>query len=80
MQLTLIWRCMGFLPTACYLASAQTSPLSTFPPAPFNFSGKWACRGMFRTGKPHEATFTGDVVVGGKWLELPEVDTLPATG
>ncbi|HEY7405606.1 MAG TPA: hypothetical protein VIB39_18930 [Candidatus Angelobacter sp.] len=28
----------------------------------------------------HKATFTGAVVIGGKWLELSEQDVEPATG
>jgi len=60
--------------------SAQSHPTSALPPAPFSFSGRWQCQGVFRSGKPHEATYNGDVVLGGKWLELTEVDTVPATG
>ncbi len=59
---------------------AQPAPLSALPPAPFTFQGKWACQGAFRAGKPHEAAFTGDVILGGKWIEMNEVDTVPATG
>ena len=66
--------------SAAISVPAQTAPLSALPPAPFTFPGKWACQGSFRAGKPHEAVFTGAVVLGAKWIELDEVDTVPATG
>ena len=64
----------------CASAFPQAAPTSALPPAPFSFSGSWKCQGTFRGGKPHEAAFTGATVIGGKWLELTETDTLPATG
>ena len=64
----------------CAYAFAQTTPMTALPPAPFSFSGSWKCQGTFRGGKPHEAAFTGATVIGGKWLELTEADTLPVTG
>lgn len=70
----------GLLLSRTLSAPAQTTALSALPPAPFTFLGKWACQGSFRAGKPHEATFTGEVVLGGKWIELNEIDTVPATG
>ena len=70
----------GLLVACWRYAFAQSQPASALPPAPFSFSGQWQCQGTFRAGKPHEATFTGSVVVGGKWIELTETDTLPSTG
>jgi hypothetical protein len=58
----------------------QTGPASAFPSGGFTFAGDWKCQGTFRGGKPHESTFTGKTVVGDNWIELSEVDTLPATG
>lgn len=59
---------------------AQTGPVSALPSAGFTFSGDWKCQGTFRGGKPHESTFTGKTVIADKWIELSEIDTLPATG
>ena len=71
---------IGAASLLCPAAFAQAAPTSALPPTPFSFSGAWDCQGTFRGGKPHEAAFTGSTVVGGKWLELTETDTLPVTG
>src|ERR1700728_3593266 len=65
------------------LASAQTrnpAPLSPLPPAGFQFAGSWECEGAFGNKTTHKSLFTGAVILQGKWLELTEQDTQPATG
>ena len=60
---------------------AQASqPLSPLPPDGFTFAGTWDCVGAMHETRVHKATFTGAVVIGGKWLELSEQDVEPATG
>ena len=65
---------------ACSPAAAEGQLKSALPPAPFTFTGQWTCKGTFRAGKPHEAMFSGKLVVAGKWIELTEVDQVPKTG
>ena len=61
-------------------AAAQADkPVAVFPDD-FDFRGDWSCAGAFASGKVHRSTFSGAVVVGGKWLELSETDLEPATG
>ena len=70
----------------CYLAftsnlSAQENkPLSALPAQGFQFDGTWDCEGALGNGKVHKSTFTGTVILDGKWLELTEKDIQPATG
>lgn len=60
--------------------SAQTPPaLSPLPPQGFQFSGSWNCEGAFHGGQVHKSTYTGSVVLSGKWLRLEEQDLQPAT-
>jgi hypothetical protein len=54
--------------------------LSPLPPSEFQFTGTWNCQGAFRNNKVHRSTYTGAVILGGKWLELTERDTNPASG
>jgi hypothetical protein len=62
-------------------ASAQDSkPLMAVPDSGFKFQGAWDCAGAFGNGKTHRSTYTGSVILGGKWLELGEQDIEPATG
>jgi len=61
-------------------AQAALSPSLSALPQGFQFSSSWDCEGSFRNGQVHKSTFTGSVVVGGKWLELTEQDVEPATG
>jgi hypothetical protein len=83
-----LFRCRAFqlAVTAGFLASLSTGiaqepmSLSVLPPNGFQFSGKWNCQGSFRGGKVHESAFAGDVILDGKWIELTEQDTVPATG
>jgi hypothetical protein len=67
---------------ACgFTSPAQESKaLSVMPPDGFQFTGTWDCEGTFRSAKVHKATFTGSIILGGKWLELTEQDIQPATG
>jgi len=58
----------------------DTKPISPMPPENFRFTGTWDCEGAFRNNQVHKSIFTGVVVLGGKWLELTEQDTQPATG
>jgi hypothetical protein len=63
------------------MAGAQDAkPLSAFPLGDFQFQGSWDCAGAFGNGKTHKSIYTGSVILGGKWLELTEKDTQPATG
>jgi hypothetical protein len=61
--------------------SAQDSTaLSAIPPEGFQFTGTWDCEGTFRNNQVHKSIFSGAVILGGKWLEMTEQDTQPATG
>ncbi len=68
--------CVSF---ASLAMRAQPAP-SALPPQGFQFVGTWDCEGSFRNAQVHKSTFTGAIVVGGKWLELTEQDVQPATG
>ena len=75
--------CLLFLGSIFSLSSApaqEAKPLAALPPEGFQFTGTWDCEGAFRNAQVHKSTFTGAVVVGGKWLELAEQDIQPATG
>lgn len=62
-------------------AAAQDSKtLSAVPPTGFNFTGNWDCEGTFRNNQVHKSIYIGEAILGGKWLELSEQDTQPATG
>jgi hypothetical protein len=62
-------------------ASAQdVKPLTAVPDGGFKFQGSWECAGAFGNGKTHRSTYSGSVILGGKWLELGEQDIEPATG
>ena len=78
----IVFACILFL--ACLPASNASAqdakPLAALPPEGFQFTGTWDCEGAFRNAQAHKSTFTGAVVVGGKWLELTEQDLQPATG
>jgi hypothetical protein len=77
---------LGFLLALCWWAPmAPASPpesnaLPVLPAEGFQFAGKWDCEGTFRNNQVHKSLYTGEVVLGGKWLELSEQDTQPATG
>jgi len=69
--------------SAANLSSAHAQAANTpsiLPPNGFQFDGAWACEGSFGNGKAHRSKFTGTIVLGGKWIELTEQDTLPPTG
>ena len=71
--------CLGLaLPSLPGLAQ-NAPPLSPLPPENFQFSGSWDCEGTFRGGQVHKSSYTGAIVLGGKWLELGETDLQPAT-
>jgi hypothetical protein len=70
----------GFLASLSAGTAQENKPFSVLPPNDFQFSGKWNCKGSFRGGKVHESAFAGDVILNGKWIELTEKDTVPATG
>lgn len=57
----------------------ETKPIPAIPDN-FQFTGNWDCEGAFRNARVHKSTFTGAVILGGKWLELTEQDIQPATG
>lgn len=73
----LLFYVLAFMPGA--MAQDQ-KPLSAIPPDNFQITGSWDCEGTFRNNQVHKSTFTGAVILGGKWLELTEQDTEPATG
>jgi hypothetical protein len=58
----------------------DTKALSAIPPNGFQFQGAWDCTGAMGNGRTHRSTYTGSVILGGKWLELTEQDIEPATG
>lgn len=58
----------------------QPTPLSALPPGGFQFTGNWKCAGAFGNGRVHKSTYTGAVILGGKWLELTEQDVEPSSG
>jgi hypothetical protein len=68
------------LSASASIALAQEKPPLAANPEAFQFPGTWNCEGAFRNAKVHKATFTGAIVLGGKWIELTEQDTQPATG
>lgn len=78
----IVFACILLL--ACLPATSapaqETKPLAVLPSEGFQFTGTWDCEGAFRNAQVHKSTFTGAVVVGGKWLELTEQDIQPATG
>jgi hypothetical protein len=75
------WRMMMCLQALCLAAAAQQAqPLSALPPGKFQLAGTWDCAGAFREAQPHRSTFTGAVILDGKWIELTEKDVQPATG
>jgi len=61
-------------------ARAQTNKPLDVVPEGFDFKGNWSCAGTFRNNRVHLSTFTGAVILAGKWLELTETDVEPATG
>ena len=58
----------------------QPPPLSAMPKGGFQFTGNWTCAGAFGNGRVHKSTYTGAVILGGKWLELTEQDVEPSSG
>jgi hypothetical protein len=78
-----IYRSMFALLLCACISSApaqESKPLSAIPPDDFSFAGTWDCAGAFGNKTVHRATFTGAVILGGKWIELTEQDVEPATG
>lgn len=67
------------LTASCTLAQ-QTASMPVTPSGAFRFSGKWNCKGSFRNGKIHQASFEAAVILDDKWLELTERDVVPTTG
>lgn len=81
----IVYSCV--LLAACALSIFQAfaqdrKVLDPFPVDGFQFTGTWSCEGEFRNNKAkvHKSIYTGGVILGGKWLELTEQDTEPATG
>ena len=54
--------------------------LPVVPANGFSFVGTWSCEGTFRGGQRHQSTFTGEMILDGKWLEIREEDHVPSTG
>jgi hypothetical protein len=79
-------RVSRLVPILCLLGFAAPAlpqankPPSVLPPDGFDFTGNWDCAGAFRNNTVHKSTFTGAVILDGKWLELTEKDVQPATG
>ncbi|MGD0892732.1 MAG: hypothetical protein ABR923_14480 [Terracidiphilus sp.] len=65
---------------ACVICAQEAKPLVAVPEGSFKFQGSWDCAGSFGNGKTHKSTFSGSVILGGKWLELGEQDIEPHTG
>lgn len=79
----IVYSCVLVLCSALWtipLYGQDGKPLSPFPADGFQFTGSWSCAGTFSNNKVHRSTYTGAVILGGKWLELTEQDTEPATG
>lgn len=71
---------LAFLPGPVFAQGNPPPALSPLPPAGFQFTGSWDCDGSFRNKQIHKSTFTGEVILDGKWIELSEQDVQPATG
>jgi hypothetical protein len=79
----IFYGCLLILCSALWTApaSAQSNKsLSPLPAEGFQFTGTWSCAGSFRNNQVHKSTYTGALILDGKWLELTEQDTRPATG
>ena len=77
-----VYLCLLLLSCPVPISSAiarETKSISAIPEG-FQFTGNWDCEGAFRNAQAHKSTFTGAVILGGKWLELTEQDIQPATG
>jgi hypothetical protein len=76
---TILFFCVVFV---CGLSVKAQQPvaLSALPRGDFQFAGNWTCEGAFGNGKVHKSTYTGAVILGGKWLELTEQDVEPSSG
>ncbi len=59
--------------------SSQERPVQVPSSESSQLAGSWSCAGNFRNGKVHRASFTGSMILSGKWLELTETDLEPAT-
>ena len=75
-----LWLIASSLLTVSGTWAQEKLALSPVPSGGFAFAGNWDCEGAFRNNSVHKSTFTGAVVLGGKWLELTEQDVEPATG
>jgi hypothetical protein len=65
----------------CMGVHAQNADrISALPEENFRITGSWDCEGTFRGDKVHKSTFTGALILDGKWVELTEQDVQPATG
>jgi hypothetical protein len=62
------------------LSVQHSNALAPLPANGFQFTGTWSCQGAFRNNKVHRSIYTGAVILDGKWLELTERDTEPASG
>lgn len=71
--------CLGLFLLGLPAVAQSASPLSPLPPENFQFAGSWDCEGTFRGGQVHKSSYTGAIILGGKWLELGETDLQPAT-
>lgn len=61
-------------------SSHDRGALSQLPEGGFQFTGTWSCQGAFRNNKVHRSIYQGALILDGKWLELTERDTEPASG
>jgi hypothetical protein len=58
----------------------QATPRTRLRAGNFQFQGSGDCAGAFASGKTPGPSFTGNVILAGKWLELTERDIEPAAG
>lgn len=80
MRVIVIWLLIGSVVFPHRVSAQGVTPLSPLPPGGFQFTGIWDCEGSFRNHQVHKSSYTGAVVLDGKWIELTEQDLQPATG
>jgi hypothetical protein len=80
MKMALICALLCLFASVSEGAAPGRTQLTVEPPDGFRFDGSWDCEGAFRNSQAHKSNFAGALILGGKWIELTEQDTQPATG